>query len=212
MSYFPMYTDISNKKCIIFGGGKVAFRKVKVLLDFGADVMVIAPEIDDMIAEISGVICVYDDFKAEQLDEINPYLVIAATSDKHINLKISQECKNRKIPVNVVDCPAECTFIFPSYLKSGEVVAAFSSGGQSPVITQYLKKETKEFLTDDVGVLAEKMAGLREQVKAVLNTESVKKELYDEILYSYLESGHFPTEEEFEQLLLKYQEKEKHAD
>lgn len=212
MSYFPMYTDISNKKCIIFGGGKVAFRKVKVLLDFGADVMVIAPEIDDMIAEISGVICVYDDFKAEQLDEIAPYLVIAGTSDKHTNSQISQECKRRKIPVNVVDCPAECTFIFPSYLKSGEVVAAFSSGGQSPVITQYLKKETKEFLTDDVGVLAEKMAGLREQVKAVLNTESVKKELYDEILYSYLESRHFPTEEEFEQLLLKYQEKEKHAD
>lgn len=208
MAYFPMYTDISKKRCIIYGGGKVAFRKVKVLQDFDADVIVIASEIDDAISENSKVTCVYSEFESDQLDRENPFLVIAATSDEKINSCISQECKQRNIPVNVVDCPEECTFIFPAYIKSKEVVAAFSSGGKSPVLAQYLKKEMAKILTPDMGMIADQMAVFRDEVKQRLCREDVKKELYEKILYGYFENGQFPNEEEFEKLLMVYQEKE----
>lgn len=187
MSYFPMYTDLSNKKCIVYGGGRIAYRKVKVLLDFGAAVTVIAQKIMQEIRDMNEVDCIEAAFSVSWLCEAQPFLVIAATSDSLVNTKISLECQKRRIPVNVVDSPKECTFIFPAYIKKGEVVGAFSSGGKSPIVAQYLKKEMEKILTEEIGEIADHLGEMREEVKESLKTEAEKKKFYQEMFQQLME-------------------------
>ena len=80
MAYFPMFIDIEKKKCLVAGGGTVALRKVRVLLDFGAQITVVAPQIDPQILQLTGNVCVKErTFEPEDLKEC--VLVVAATDD-----------------------------------------------------------------------------------------------------------------------------------
>lgn len=202
MSYFPMFVELKGKNCLIIGGGKIALRKVEVLKEFGAQIQVIAPEILPEIQKIEGVICNKRYFEWKDLE--NKELVIAATDDSEQNHQISQACKREKIPVNAVDQTEDCSFIFPAYLKEGEVVVAFSSGGQSPVITQYLKSQTRPIVTAYVGEMAACFGALRGRVKQCVNSERARKKIYQELLQLGLEHDTIPSEEEIEKVIEKY--------
>ena len=149
MAYFPMFVQLKKKKCLVIGGGKIALRKIEVLKDFEADITVIAPEMITQIRQINQICRIFRTFMEKDFNEAD--FVIAATDDQKINHEISQICRRKKIPVNAVDQKEDCSFIFPSYVKEGEVVAAFSSGGQSPLITQYLKEKIKPDLNKELG-------------------------------------------------------------
>lgn len=202
MSYFPMFIELQSRPCLVAGGGQIAFHKVKVLIDFGAQITVVAPEILPEIEEISGVDCQKRSFKEADLE--GQELVVAATNDKKLNHRISLICRKKKIPVNVVDQPEECSFIFPAYIKEKEVVAAFSSGGQSPVITQYLKEQMRSVATPLLGEMASCLGCLRKNVQQSAKTNDAKKKIYREILMLSIEKDRIPTEEEIEQIINKY--------
>lgn len=87
--------------------------------------------------------------------------VIAASSDEVLNAKISDYCRQKKIPVNVVDVKDECSFIFPSMLKEGPVNIAISSGGASPVLTQIIKERIRQVIPEHTGEIAEQLGSLR---------------------------------------------------
>lgn len=193
-----MFIEIKNKGCLVVGGGRIALHKIKVLEDFGVKIMVVAPMIMPEIQEMKDVICRERHFKKEDLK--GQAMVIAATDDKELNHQISQVCKEEKIPVNAVDQPGDCSFIFPAYLKEGEVVAAFSSGGQSPVVTQYLKEQLRPVMTPLLGNLAECLGGLRERVRQI-NPLEVRKKVYQEILQVGLDKGEIPSDEEIEEII-----------
>lgn len=202
MSYFPMYIELKNEDCLVVGGGRVALRKVRVLLDFGARVSVVAPEILPEIKQIDGVVWTEKEF--ERSDVMGRKLVVAATGEKEQNHQIGQICMGQNIPVNAVDQIEDCSFIFPSYLRQGEVVAAFSSGGQSPVITQYLKEQARSVVTEHLGALASCLGSLRGHVKECVETEEDRKRLYVELLEMGLDSERIPTDEEIAAVIEKY--------
>ena len=114
---FSKFVDMEGRKCLIVGGGKVAWRKVKVLQEFGADLKVVAPEIIKDIFEMDEIKCCKRPFEEEDLKSVD--FVVAATTDISLNHEISQKCRSLKIPVNAVDQVADCDFIFPSYMKTG---------------------------------------------------------------------------------------------
>lgn len=194
MSYFPMFIELKNRHCLVVGGGKIALHKVNVLHDFGAKITVISPEILPEIYQIKGVFCCERSFLQEDIYEQE--LVVAATDNQELNHRISMACREKKIPVNVVDQPEDCSFIFPAYLREGEVVAAFSSGGQSPAITQYLKAQMRSVMTPQLGEIAACLGSLRETVKRQVKTEQERKKLYQELLQDALEWDTVPTKEE----------------
>ncbi len=202
MSYFPMFIELKDKCCLVVGGGAVAYRKVKVLKEFGAKLLVVAPEIIPEIQVQVGVVC--QEREMEMSDLRGQELVVTATDDKMLNHRIAEECRKRNIPINAVDQIEDCSFIFPAYLKQGEVVAAFSSGGNSPVITQYLKKHTSPLITEHLGKLADCLGRLREEVKCCVPTEEERKQVYLKLLESSLSEEKLPTEEEIQQLICKY--------
>lgn len=205
MSYFPMFIELKDKSCLIVGGGRIALRKVEVLKDFGAQIVVIAPVILPEIKKIKGVICREKCFEKEDLQ--GQELVVAATDNQELNHRISEVCRKEKIPVNAVDQTEDCSFIFPAYLKEGEVVAAFSSGGQSPVITQYLKAEMQSVMTPRLGELAAYLGSLRKTVKQSTKTEEERTKIYREILQFGLEKDILPSEEEVKKIVEKYRNK-----
>lgn len=202
MAYFPMFVDLSEKPCLIVGGGKVACRKVKVMLDFGARVRVVAKEISQELRYLERTLADSEDPKLmeikrksfEEKDCDGMGLVIAATDDKALNHEIAQYCKMQGIMVNAVDQKEDCSFIFPSYVKEGNLIAAFSSGGNSPLLTQYLKEKEAEILTPFLGDLNEAMGRLRQKVLSEYDEESKRKEVLKEILYKAIDRGRLPEE------------------
>lgn len=209
MAYFPMFVDMTKRECLIVGGGNVAYRKVIVMLDFGAKVTVVAEDICDELRKLA-----IDDIASE--DKTGSYtankenritfikrrferkdcdgmeMVIAATDDSVLNHEIAEYCEAKDIMVNAVDQKADCSFIFPSYIKEKNLVAAFSSGGNSPVLTQYLKGKEQEILTPFLGELNEYMGQIREKVIAQYDTEAERKRVFKEILCAAIDNGRIP--------------------
>lgn len=202
MAYFPMFVQLKNKKCLVIGGGRIALRKIEVLKDFEADVTVIAPEMIPQIRQIDKIRRIFRTFMEEDFKEAE--LVVAATNDPKVNSEISKICMQRKIPVNAVDQKEDCSFIFPSYVKEGEVVAAFSSGGQSPMITQYLKEKIKPNLTEELGQIAQILESLRAFAKSCIATEQQCKEFYKELLQIGLKDIDSLEEQRINEIIQKY--------
>ena len=193
MAYFPMFIDIEKKKCLVAGGGTVALRKVRVLLDFGAQITVVAPQIDPQILQLTGNVCVKE-----------RVLVVAATDDVTENHRIARMAQKKHIPVNAVDQQEDCSFIFPSYLKHRDLVGAFSSAGNSPVLTQYLKESLKEILTEELGQINDYMGSIRPVVKTRIETEKLRRQVYQTILARLLaEKKTSLLPEELEQILIQ---------
>ncbi|BCJ95367.1 siroheme synthase [Anaerocolumna cellulosilytica] len=182
MAYFPMFVDLKDKLCIIVGGGAVAYRKIKALLEFEARILVIAPNCIDKVYGLK------DSLSQEQLiialrnfdsgDVCKADLVIAATDDITLNKSIAKECRHKNIPVNVVDVQEECSFIFPAYIKRGAVTIGVTSSGKSPVISQRLKKSIAEQLPEYLEDLADILGEARDLVKKSFDTEAERKKVY----------------------------------
>lgn len=169
MAYFPFFVEIENQNCLIAGGGIVALRKVEVLVGYGPQITVVSPviepELEAAAAAFEGRIFLKRrEFSLSDLDGRD--FVIAATDDEGLNRKISQECRKRRIPVNVVDVQKECSFIFPSIVREGDIVIGISSGGKSPTVTQYLKKRVRENIPEGYGRLVDQLGAYRDYVKA----------------------------------------------
>ena len=164
MTYFPFYCDIEKKKWLLVGGGRVAAGKFSRLIAFTRKITVIAPEISDEIKKdaASDARLLERDFMAADLDDAD--IVVAATDDKALNAQIASLCRERKIPVNAVDDPENCDFIFPAIIKKGRLTVSVSTDGASPVYAAALKKEISDLVPEDIDLILEKMAALRKTV------------------------------------------------
>jgi uroporphyrin-III C-methyltransferase/precorrin-2 dehydrogenase/sirohydrochlorin ferrochelatase/precorrin-2 dehydrogenase/sirohydrochlorin ferrochelatase len=202
-----MFVDITGQKCLIIGGGRVALRKVQVLLDFGAQVVVVAKEISEEIRKLvqnddgsaTGLFLYEKEFEDKDIE--GAALVVVATNNNELNARISGLCNNAGVPVNVVDDKEKCSFIFPSYVKEGDLVGAFSSGGNSPVLAKYLKDKTTDFLTSDLGQLNEQLGKWRPLVIERISGESGRKTVFERILEDFLETGNVPQDDEIEEII-----------
>lgn len=189
MGYFPLYVDLKDKTWLIVGGGPVALRKARDLLDYGALVRVVALEAEEELKRLEGAVRLdvraFEDADLEQVD-----FVIAATSDALLNCRISRMCRERRIPVNVVDVKEECTFIFPSVIQEGPITIGISTGGMSPVIARWLKERIREALPEHVGTLTDELGIYREKVKALFpSSPRTRTELFYELARTGLENN-----------------------
>lgn len=194
MACFPMFVDITGKSCLIVGGGKVALRKAKTLLDFGAEVTVLAPEICPELAQLP-VTVVKRTFQTA--DCAGHVLVVAATNKREINHQIALFCQKAVIPVNVIDSREESSFLFPAYRKEGDVVAAFSGSGDSPLIAQKLKE--RAVIPPIFGPLNRLLGSLRQSGAVKGLTEPSKKALYYKVYDTALERDALPDSAEIQE-------------
>ncbi len=179
MNYLPIFADVKNKLCLVVGGGQVAARKAGVLLDAGAKVRVVAPEIDPGLAEQQGVELIVSRFEPEHID--NAALVIAATNDRNVNKQVSELAQSRSIPVNVVDDPELCSFIMPAILDRSPLMIAFSSGGASPVLTRMMRGKLETLIPQNYSRLAAFAERFREQVKTRVTNPAKRRIFWENV-------------------------------
>ena len=169
MDYFPLFFDLRKKSVLIVGGGEVAFRKAQLLSRAGAVLHIIAPEIRHdltvLAAETNGIT---RRRKYVPDDITGCHIVVAAVNDETINRQVSADAKERGIPVNVVDRPALCDFIFPALIDRSPLLVAISSSGVSPVLARRLRAKIEALLPPALGKLATFCGRWRESVKNTL--------------------------------------------
>lgn len=191
MTYFPFYCDIEKKKWLLVGGGRVAAGKFSRLIAFTRKITVIAPEISDEIKKdaASDARLLERDFKAADLDDAD--IIVAATDDKALNAQIASLCREKNIPVNAVDDPENCDFIFPAIIKKGRLTVSVSTNGASPIYAAMLKKQINDSLPEDIDIILEKMAALRKIVPERIPTLSQHERgmIYKKALSELLEDS-----------------------
>ena len=204
MAYFPAFIEIKGRPVLIVGGKRAALKKMEVLLEFEAEITMIAPIFIEEIRQVDSPLVKRIERTFRVSDVEGMHMVIAATESPEVNHVIAEACRERRILVNAVDQVKDCEFIFPSYVKQGDVVAAFGSSGKSPVVTQYLKEQNRRIVTAELAELTEKLGSLRDQVKEMIPTEKQRKAFYQEILAIGLEEQKVPEENRIQEILGKH--------
>ena len=129
-AFFPLFVNMSGRKALIAGGGNVAERRIKVLLDFDTNITVISPKVSEYIenaASLGTIRLLKRKYTEGDITDMTPFLVIAATNDRQVNHDVMTEAKSLDIHVSVADCREECTFYFPAIADNGAFIAGLVS-------------------------------------------------------------------------------------
>lgn len=166
MGYYPIFLEVQAMPVILVGGGHVALEKIGRLVDSGAAVTVVAPElIDEVRAFIDAGRATWINRPFEAGDTRGFGLVMVATDDGAVNRAVADEARAQGILVNAADDVANCDFILPSVARKGSLQIAASTGGGSPAMARWLREQLEEFLSDDVVMLAEILADVRREIR-----------------------------------------------
>jgi uroporphyrin-III C-methyltransferase/precorrin-2 dehydrogenase/sirohydrochlorin ferrochelatase len=179
MDFLPIFANVRNKLCLVVGGGDVAKRKASVLLDAGAKVRVVAPEIDSELSALKNVESIVARFDVQHLAGVT--LIIAATNDRTVNQQVSALAQSRNIPVNVVDDPELCSFIMPAILDRSPLMVAFSSGGASPVLTRMMRGKMETVIPQNYSRLAAFAERFREEVKTHVTNPAKRRIFWENV-------------------------------
>ena len=143
-AFFPLFVDMTGRKALIAGGGKVAERRIKALIDFGADITVISPDVSEYIenaASLGTIRLLKRKYTEGDVSAVTPFFVIAATDDRRVNQQIAMEAKSLDIPASVADCREECTCCFPAIADNGVFIAGLvSKDGNHTGVKQMAEK------------------------------------------------------------------------
>lgn len=138
---YPIFLDLNGKRCVVVGGGEVANRKARKLLQARAEVVVISPqvrpEIESMAVEVRRR-------PYERGDLEGAYLAFTATDSREVNSAVAREARERGVFINVADEPSEGSFALPSTLRRGGLQVAVSTGGASPTLARSIREELEK--------------------------------------------------------------------
>ncbi|HHQ4601528.1 TPA: siroheme synthase CysG [Aeromonas veronii] len=183
MDYLPIFCRLDNKPVLLVGGGEVAERKARLLLDAGAHLTVVAPELDPELAELAAngsIEWLAGEFASEQL--AGKWLVVAATDRREVNALVYQSANQARIFANVVDDPKRSSFIMPSIIDRSPLMVAISSGGKAPVLARLLREKLEALLPQHLGAVATFAGSLRDRVKARFATMGERRRFWERLL------------------------------
>ncbi|WP_415896796.1 siroheme synthase CysG [Neptuniibacter sp. QD72_48] len=183
MDYLPLFFKLTNQKVLLVGGGNIALRKAKLLCRAGAHVTVIShkvcDDLQDLLDENQGT-AIVGEYHAALLDDKT--LVIAATDDEPLNERVHFDAVEKNIPVNVVDSPKLCTFVFPAIVDRSPIVIGVSSGGSAPVLARLLRARLETWIPKSYGKLASIANHFRDQVKETFSTVNHRRVFWENVL------------------------------
>lgn len=183
MQALPIFLNITNRHCVVIGGGDVATRKVIMLIKANAAITLYSPEICTELQEMAAagqINYIQANFEAQQIE--NACLVIAATDDEAVNVAVSVAAKEKNIPVNVVDSPDLCTFTMGSIIERSPIVIAISSEGNAPVLARYIRTKIETMLPAAYGRIAAIAGEFRDQVKEKFATTQLRRRFWEGVL------------------------------
>ena len=184
MAYFPLFIDLQDKKVLVVGAGEVALRKIEKLLPFNPKITVVAKKVKQekvyKLAKEKKINLIERPFSFEDLKEKD--LVIVAVDDINLQKQIYEYCKDKKIPVNSVDSPKFCSFIFPAYIKKADLIIGVSTSGKAPALAGKLKKTLEECLPENIEVILDQLEEIRKKLPKGKERQKLIKEKLTELL------------------------------
>ncbi len=191
MKYYPVNLNIYNKKVLVVGGGAVASRKAERLVERGADITVVSPEISPEIAEFvkkSKASWVDRAYKAG--DEKGAFAVFCAISAGEKSIKIEKglfkRCVKKNILINVADKPEFCTFTLPALVSRGEFDIAVFTSGSSPRLARKIREDLEKVYGEEYDAYVKILGFMRREIKKKKYPQSKNQELFDELINSDL--------------------------
>ncbi|MCJ7671661.1 MAG: bifunctional precorrin-2 dehydrogenase/sirohydrochlorin ferrochelatase [Acidimicrobiia bacterium] len=163
---YPVNLLVRGRRCVVVGGGRIAARKIDALVDAGALVHVVAPDLVDelQVARDEGRLTVdLRPFEAADLD--GAWLATAATSTASVNRAVFEAGEARGVWVNAADDPANCSFTLMSVVRQGDLVVTVGTGGRSPALATYLKDHVAQEMGPEWAALLELLSEAREELR-----------------------------------------------
>ena len=180
MNTFPLFFKLEDRKVLIVGGGEVALRKADLLSRAGACITILAPEISHEIQALlsdSKHQLIYEHYDKAHMSGAR--VIIAATDDETLNQQIHADASALNIPVNVVDTPPLCDFIFPAIIDRNPIVIGISSNGKAPVLARLLRARLETLIPQGYGKLAKLAGDFRAEVKAKIPTLTGRRQFWE---------------------------------
>jgi len=191
--YYPVSLNIQGKRCVVIGGGKVALRKVKMLLDCGANVSVISLKPHPDIAKLSkerAIHLIQRDYESQDLK--GAVIAIVCTDVKEVNRKVADEAKKAGILVNVADDPGPSDFIVPSFFRRGNLILAVSTSGKSPALARKIRTKLEKSFGAEYASLLSLIGEVRSTLKEkgyIVDAEVWQEALDIDLLTQLVRSG-----------------------
>ena len=193
MALFPMFVELSGKNVLIVGGGSVAMRKCEKLAPYGAALTAVSARFQPRFISLEGVKLLFRAFEPGDLDGRD--MVIAATDDSELNRRVAALCREKGIPVNVVDDADECSFVFPALTLRGRLSAGFCTGGASPTASAYFRDRFDEILPEATEEILDFMADIRPRVIEAVPDQKRRARIFAFLFNACLDAGGEPDEE-----------------
>lgn len=187
MAHYPLFLELQGRSCLVIGGGPVAFRKATALLRCGAKITVVSPELSAGLRRLAlgkKIRWLKRRFRAGDLRNVE--LAVAATDDQQINRLAAREARRRRVWINVVDQPKLCSFILPSVVRRGKLAIAVSTGGASPALAKWIRRDLESRYSPEFGRLLTQAAAARGRVQRNVRTPAARKRLFEKALQAYL--------------------------
>jgi len=175
--YYMACLDLEGRDVLVVGAGSVGREKIDGLLDVGALVTVVAPEVSGPVEELARagrVALVRRAYRACDLE--GRFLVVAATSVRSVNERVYADAEARGMLCNVVDVPELCSFILPAVHRADPIAVAISTGGASPALAQRLRDDVARLVTEDHVALARELRNLRPWAKEHLPSYAYRRD------------------------------------
>lgn len=150
--YFPLFVDISDKKIVVVGAGKIAARRVKILVDFGAAIVVVAPQISPELEQMEQehkITIIRREYQRE--DIYDAWMVLATTDNHKLNEEIYSVAKCLGALVNVASNREKCDFHFPGIVKKDSYVVGINASGKDHHGAAVLREKISEVLEEYEG-------------------------------------------------------------
>ena len=180
MNTFPLFFKLEDRKVLIVGGGEVALRKADLLSRAGACITILAPDISHELQALltdSKHEFIYENYNKTYMSGAR--VIIAATDDETLNHQIHADATELNIPVNVVDTPHLCDFIFPAIIDRNPIVIGISSNGKAPVLARLLRARLETLIPQGYGKLAKLAGEFRSEVKAKIPTLTGRRQFWE---------------------------------
>ena len=183
MALYPINLKIENSLCLVVGGGAVAFRKIRGLLQADAKVRVISPDLlpDLRLLADSGAVEWFErPFVEGDLEGV--CLVFAATNNRNVQILVQEEARKNKVLLNSADAPVESDFHVPAHFRRGPMIVTVSTGGGSPALAKKIRKQLEDEIVPEYQGVVKLMGMIREGVISLSDDQAVSGAIFRSLL------------------------------
>ncbi len=188
MRLYPVMMNLQGRTVVVVGGGRVAGRKIRGLLDTGALIAVISPELQPEVEKLAlenRIQWIREPFHAALLEQFSEIaLIFGATDSVEASREIRAVCEAKRIPCNIADVPDLCSFVVPAVITQGDLMIAISTGGASPALARRIREDLERRFGPEYAEMTRVMGELRKHVLRGGSSSDENKRLFLEIVDS----------------------------